>query len=306
MSPPIVLGLAEAAWIIATQGRLESWLLPERRSTLGALGFSPSPLAPQQRPPWRQGMDLAHRTRRLLGLQQHEPIRGFKTLLEDRLAIPVVSVDLPQRFAGATIANGDARGVVTNVTGINENVWVRRMTMAHELGHLLWDCEEDLNRLRVDEEGVDDDPGAQNDPVETRANAFAAELLAPQAAVIEAYTTAGGDERGVSAVMQRFGVSFTATKWQVFNGMHRMGNPPTRSLRDTKPEDDWRADEDGTLDFFPLKDTPIQRRGRFARLTLRACEENLIGEDTAADYLSTSAQAFHAAKSSLTSLFGVD
>ena len=304
MSAAVVLGLAEAAWVIATQSRLEEWLDQGRNSVPGRLGFVPVPTQGTYRPAWRDGMDLAHRARDLMRLGQGAPIRGLKALLEDRLAIPLVQVELPERFAGATIGNGSTRGIAVNMKGINENVWVRRMTMAHELGHLLWDPEEDLKRLRVDDNDVlEQGWDATADKVEARANAFAAEFLAPQSAVLQVYEQAGEGRDGVSAVMRTFGVSFTAARWQIHNG--RGGgdrNPQMRAVPGTVPSDDWKADEAAVTDYFVIKETPVARRGRFAELCVRAYKENLISDDTAASYLETDAQTFMDAEPSLTSL----
>lgn len=305
MSAATVIGLAEAAWVIASQSRLEEWLEPSRVGMPRRLGFQPLELT-EYRPAWRDGMDLAHRARELLRIPRDEPIRSLKTLLEDRLAIPVVQVDLPDRFAGATMANGEARGVVANINGINRHVWVRRMTVAHELGHLLWDCDEDLNRLRVDDQDVlDRDWHGLTDRIETRANAFAAEFLAPQSSVVQVYRSAGQGQKGVSSVMQRFGISFTAATWQIHNGLGRTGDQAAmRSVPGTEPTDEWKTDETATADFFPIKETPISRRGRFAELCLKAYQNNLISDDTAAGYLGTDAEAFRNAESSLVSLLG--
>ena len=140
----VVLKLAEAAWVIARQ----DWLA----RLVGARAFE-ALAAPDPNfgyPAWRHGYRLAERTRNLLGLSSDEPIGSLRLLIEDRLGIPVVQQALGQRFAGATLANGGTRGIVVNEEGMNENVWVRRMTMGHELGHLLWDPDQQLNRLNVD------------------------------------------------------------------------------------------------------------------------------------------------------------
>ena len=302
MGAAVVLGLAEAAWVIASQSKLESWIDPSRTSLPRRLGFAPEPTTPY-RPAWRDGMNLAHRARDLLRIGPDAPIR-LKTLLEDRLAVPVIQLALPERFAGATIGNGTARGIAVNINGINGNVWVRRMTIAHEIGHLLWDSDEDLNRLRVDDEAMlAADWNSMTDKVEVRANAFAAEFLAPQAAVIKTYEKSGEGAAGVSAVMKHFGIGFTAATWQIHNGRGNKGTKPfMQSLPGTEPMDDWKADEAGTTDFFVIRETPISRRGRFAELCLLAYKANLISDDTAAEYLGTNGLSFQAAKPELESL----
>jgi hypothetical protein len=53
------------------------------------------------------------------------------------------------------------------------------------------------------------------------------------------------------------------------------------------PGDDWRADENQTTDYFPVKTTPVSRQGRFTWVVLRALELRLISSDSAASFLNT-------------------
>jgi hypothetical protein len=46
------------------------------------------------------------------------------------------------------------------------------------------------------------------------------------------------------------------------------------------------------VDWFPLKETPISRRGRFSLLVVRAFRAGLITADTAAGYLRTTEDPF--------------
>ncbi|MEZ4468586.1 MAG: ImmA/IrrE family metallo-endopeptidase [bacterium] len=171
---------AEAGGIIATErrllaslGMLPAFELPAPSADFGGAG----------RPAWEAGYELAHRTRDLLRLMPDEPIENLHALIEDRLGILVIQDELPAWLAGATVAVGELRGIVVNTVGSNQNVWVRRATMAHELGHLLWDPAERLQSLTFDRHQDLDRPERANDVVEQRANAFAIELLAPQAAL---------------------------------------------------------------------------------------------------------------------------
>ena len=117
-SPSMVLSLSEAAWIIKKQGGLQGEVASYRKR-----GFTP--VDDYQYPAWRSGMKLAAQTREKLGYKSDEPIRGLKDIVENKLGIPVIQADLNPRFAGATIANGTARGIVLNLGGPNQNVWVR-------------------------------------------------------------------------------------------------------------------------------------------------------------------------------------
>ena len=143
LTPRAVLRFSEAASIIMLQNRLQDWLnMPGE-----AAGFEPS--SDYGPPAWGEGYRLATRAREHLGIGL-EPVRSMRELVEDRLGIPIVQVELPPDIAGATISSNGQRGIVLNVKGANTNVWIRRTTLAHELAHILFDPEEHLSSVRVD------------------------------------------------------------------------------------------------------------------------------------------------------------
>ena len=180
-----------------------------------------------------------------------------------------------------------------NVLGQNSNVWVRRMTVAHELGHLLWDPADRLNRLRVDRyDGIEDNPATQaenqksKDPVEIRTNAFAITFLAPREALRKLSKATKSDQELLAKVMEEYGISATAARYHLWNAAKRdLSNVRLQEL--PSPSDEWIAAENLTVDWFPLRETPISRRGNFAVLVARAFEKGLISGDTAAMYLQT-------------------
>jgi Zn-dependent peptidase ImmA (M78 family) len=287
-SPTDVLNLTEAAWVTSKQSEL-SRMLNEQTQTLLRKRFQPDP--DYRYPTYERGYLLADDSRSILGINEHAPIESMKRLVEGTLGIPVVQQQLAERFAGATIANGADRGIVVNELGLNSNVWVRRMTMAHELGHLLWDPDARLNRVmvdRYDDLQADYVPeraiGLAKDSVEIRTNAFAVSFLAPPAAIREIVESSSDDADIVSEVMRKFGISATAAKHHIRNVSGR--DVSAVSTRDMPmPSDEWVAAENMTVDWFPLKETPISRRGRFAFLVVRAFRAGLISGDTAALYL---------------------
>ena len=135
------------------------------------------------------GYDLAEQAREHLGLGD-EPVPSMRSLVEDNLGIPVIQARLRNEIAGATVAVTDedgheCRGIVLNTVGQNQNVWVRRATLAHEVGHLLYDPEDRLEGIRVDTYETNDvnPESGSTDYVEQRANAFAIAFLAPLGAV---------------------------------------------------------------------------------------------------------------------------
>ncbi len=293
LAPAAVGALAEAAWVIARQASLAEDV-GEKGSDLRRQ-FAPD--SSYAFPTYAVGYRLAQRARRLLGLELGEPILNLRKLIEDELRIPLIETELGNILAGATIANGDHRGIVVNIQGRNENVWVRRMTLAHELGHLLWDPVQKLESLMVDSyddvEGVPDRP---QDPVEIRANAFAVAFLAPPSVVEHIIRNTDDPWDAIAQISERFGISITASRAHVQNlCQFRVSHSGRRQL--PGPSEEWKAREDYTNDFFPLPGTPISRRGRFAWTVVRALEERMISLDTAATLLKTDVSTLDQRKS---------
>lgn len=290
-SPTDVMALAEAAWVIRAQSEL-SRLLGEMVS-LDERGFKPDPN--YSYPAYEHGYRLASATRKLLGIAEDGPIPSIKSLIEEQLHIPVVQQGLAKKFAGATLAGKMDRGIVVNEEGDNANVWVRRMTMAHELGHLLWDPDQKLDRLKVDKyaDVGSNFGGPARDPVEIRTNAFAISFLAPPTGVSQIVKQNGNLVDAIGRVMTTFGIGATAAKYHVLNICKTdAGRISAAELPDA--DDDWVGRENLTLDWFPLSATPISRRSRFALLTAKAFKAGLISTDTASMYLCCSGQAFAA------------
>ena len=297
-SPTTVIGFDEAAWVVATQSRLAEWLgLTD--AVQARARFAPSRhYGDRSYPAWRHGFFLAQQARQLMGLSADQTVDSMRSLCESTLRLPVLQVDLAQRIAGATIANGDVRGIVVNTIGPNENVWIRRATVAHELGHLLYDPDEVLDSLRVDEVDVVERDARDDswDPVERRANAFAVEFLAPQRHVLQEYRRHPTADGGIRAVCNRFGISYTMARYQIWNGIDR--SVPLeqivvdRGSTPVSPSDEWRGRESFTADYFPLNGTSPARRGSFAGLVAKAEQLNLLSPETAASYLQADKDEF--------------
>lgn len=299
MSALAVSALAEAAWVASTQLRLE-----------GSLGVRPprSGIEPSWNyggpgyPAHLQGYYLATDARDRLGFGG-DPIPSLRELCEERLGVPVVQAELGELLAGATVETpGERRAIVLNLGGRNRHVYVRRATVAHELGHLLYDPSPQLKDLRVDDYEELDRPADQmRDPVEQRANAFAAELLAPQAAALDCYRRAAADSLG--AVMDTFGVSYTLARYQVWNAMER--RVPLETLTSTRrePEPTFEAREAYTTSYHPIRQVPTSRSGRFSAVVVRAAEERVISWQTAAEYLCCSEADARAASAALRDLY---
>lgn len=292
-SSPISAGtallFAEASSIIRAQIRLQKWLdLPTEKDK-----FAPvEDYGYHYHPAWSIGYELAERARNVLGLGD-SPIDSMRELVEKRLRIPVIQARLPNKIAGATIMTTDedgkeARGVVLNTVGQNENVWVRRATLAHELGHLLYDPDKRLENIRIDSyrDSQRDPQKGGTDYVEQRANAFAIAFLAPNDAVRK---LAPGpiSEDAAANVMHTFGISHTAARYHIANVHYGEFEVPTNVVH-AEPSNEQKAAENFTLDQFPLHGTRDQRRGRFSGLVAAACKQGLLSEHTAALYLQCS------------------
>jgi Zn-dependent peptidase ImmA (M78 family) len=299
LSGPVVLSLAEAAWVAMTQVRLEAALAPSP-----GVRFAVEPFYGNARQPaYRIGYALADQLRETLGLGVR-PIESMRDLLERELQIPVIQADLGNWIAGATIETEGRRAIVVNLTGRNQNAFMRRSTLAHELCHILFDPQQQLHDLRVDEYADLEKRADQlTDPVEQRANAFAVQLLAPQDAARRFYEDASVDPLG--CVIDRFGLSFTAARYQIWNSIQR--SVPLESLQTNrfKPEDDWEGREAYTTTFHPLRglaDHPA-RAGRFSAVVLRAADEGHISWDTASEWLFCSEAELQQAAPSIRGLY---
>lgn len=300
-----VLLIAEAASIIRIQSQIQAELgiVPKY------LEFEPSSdYGSPDNPAWRVGYRLAEQARENLGLGDG-PIPSMRSMVEEDLGIPVIQASLQKKIAGATVAVRDEhgtehRGIILNTEGQNHNVWVRRATLAHEIGHLLYDPEEYLERLRVDTYDANSaNPEDGTDYVEQRANAFAITFLAPLNAVRTAASPpVSGDD--VSKVMQDFGISLTSARFHIYNSLHGQYDIPF-ATPETKPGDDWKASESFTADYFPIESTPTQRRGRFAGLVAAGHKRGLLSEQTAAAYLCCESEDFEDNLEGITDIYHV-
>lgn len=282
MSSSVVATLAEASWVAMTQIRLEEALglhRPKHEFTTSANYGS------YRRPAYLIGYELADAVRRRISAGTR-PISSMRELVETQLAIPVVQAPLGERIAGATVqsANG-RRAIVLNIHGKNADACVRRLTIAHELCHLLFDPNPQLHDLRVDEYSeLEERDDTRTDPAEQRANAFAVQLLAPQSEAVALY---GTNEGGLRAVLDKFGISFTAARYQVWNELGRAIPLDSIQSPNKPPEEGWEARETYTLAYHPIRslmDHP-SRAGRFSAIVVRAALAGMISWDTAAEWL---------------------
>lgn len=218
------------------------------------------------------------------------------------MGIPIVQTELGEDIAGATLDVGGRRAIVLNLGGRNRHVFVRRMTIAHELGHVLYDPPRELAQLRVDEfDELDALAERRTDRVEQRANAFGAELLIPQDVALDHYKSQPED--AVGRVMDDFGVSFTTARYQIWNALDRRVPLDALTTDRREPPLHWEAAERYTVDYHPLRDIRPSRAGRFSALVIRATEKGLISWDTAAEWLEASESEMKQAAATIRELF---
>jgi len=163
-------------------------------------------------PPHRQGYELAIQVRE----QLHN--RDGKVDIENemnRLGIAIEGEDLSDPDVDAATIWDDAHGpvVIVNKRSRRRQAWARRMTIAHELCHLL------VDRSKAAPLMIASTPWAPAE-IERRANAFAAELLLPKAGIVKeggALLAKGDIDAARERLMTAFGVGETVCRHQLQN-----------------------------------------------------------------------------------------
>ncbi|MBW2736592.1 MAG: ImmA/IrrE family metallo-endopeptidase [Deltaproteobacteria bacterium] len=128
---------------------------------------------------YSQGYALAIQLREYL--DNRDACLEIEVLLSDELGIPIRELKLADpAVEGGSVYDPNSRGpgVFVNPTAVaSSTAWGRRMTLAHELCHLLFD---------LPSWGAFHLTGIWSFPhIERRANAFAAELLLPKAGIVK-------------------------------------------------------------------------------------------------------------------------
>jgi len=310
LTPTVVTGLAEAAWVASVQNNLELKLNIKRCFD----SFKPSyNYGSLNYPAYAHGYYLARETRKKLELGDGPLPKSLREICEDVLAIPLIQTELGDRIAGATVqvssySIDDAsprlpvRAIVINLSGKNRNVFVRRSTLAHELGHVLYDPPGKLDQLRVDDyEDLEKEPSQIVDYVEQRANAFGVEFIAPQVAVAKLFKS--NIDAGVNGIMQLFGISFTAARYHIWNAIERKQPFENLKANDIRPSSEWDGKEAYTTDYHPIATLPPSRAGRFSAIVVQAAIKEIISWDTAAEYLLTTQEEVRDLAEIILSLF---
>lgn len=161
----------------------------------------------RDRTPYQAGYDLALDTREALDLEDTIQV-DMERLLES-LGIPVVDLDLEgTSVKGISVCIGGSAAIGVARSRRPRH---RRITLAHELCHVLYDRNHPDGTAHVSGRWADR-------AVEQRANAFAAMFLMPED-LLEVFVEESHEppEARVWAVASQFGVSMTAAAHHLFN-----------------------------------------------------------------------------------------
>ena len=141
--------------------------------------------------------------------------------------VPIREAKFAVTTLDAVCAWGPRHGpaVIVNTEGLRAHARAgRRSTLAHEVCHLLLDRRGALPLGEVL-------GGRAPKATEQRANAFAAELLAPRAVVAEAFAHGGDPQRLLESLARRFGCSKEIVAWQANNAGRPLSARSVDALR---------------------------------------------------------------------------
>jgi transcriptional regulator with XRE-family HTH domain len=228
-------------------------------------------------PAWPQGQEFATRAREALGLGV-QPIPSMRSLLEDRLHWSLFFVtpnDLSSDLRGASTLLPSPAILVNLVKG-RENWGSTRMTLAHEMCHLLYDARTNARPYLISPQG--ELQGRREWAIverfrglESRANAFAAHFLAPSAALRDVVGNRAPDSPdAIEAVHATFGISREVA-------IHRLGHEYPLSLEAQNRMLSGISAATYAKDHPDARIEPGLRRGKLACLVQRALNASLIG-----------------------------
>lgn len=278
--------LAEAASVTRVHNRLRNWLGSSDPSAKFPrsedFGNEFSPEARQA------GYRLAEDLRDKLGLGD-QPVTSMRDLLAGRLGVPVVWTELSPMVAGATFSCAEHegkqfRGIALNTGGENENVWARRVTLARELGHALFDPDNRIRNMLVHghfPEGFTEEMHVS--PADQRADAFALAFLAPQDEV-KRIAPLPVNESHVGRVMQHFGMCEAAARRRILSCYSGDVDVPPVSFG-VVPTPEQRELESLKTDSSVPCSRRYSRQGWFADSVKDCYGQGLISQDSAALYM---------------------
>lgn len=178
--------------------------------------------------PFEAGYEFAQAFRRMYGLSDEDAFAPAQWLKQ--VGVRYDEVDLGTCLIDALAVWGEAHGpaVVINVSGSHARAARgRNASIAHEIGHLLLDRQGALSAVEVL-------GGLVNPRVESRARAFAAEVLLPRGIAGRVFSESDGQdstEHLVRSLASRYGVSRELVAWQARNSGVRLRDEVVDRLR---------------------------------------------------------------------------
>lgn len=134
-------------------------------------------------------------------------------LINNVLQVPIIIASFEETFAAITISTDYGnRGIVANKKLLYKNILAWRFALAHEICHVLFDTTQNLKSLRISKTSKVFDYD-DTDYVEKRANAFAAELLLPKAAIKRIFI----NQDDIVSYISNYGIGIKATKSHLKN-----------------------------------------------------------------------------------------
>ena len=183
--------------------------------------------------------DLAQQVRGRLDLAAGQAIGSVSKRIE-RMGILLIWTELDAEVDAVSMAAPDLGGViVANAAGDHMQTGChRRVTLAHELCHILFDRPRMNSLDRFCVTGSVDENAEHRDNIERRARAFPAYLLAPRTAVDRIRRSTATLEEKVASVMDTFGLGYEATR----HHLHFLGAlPRDRELKVSADPSKWDA-----------------------------------------------------------------
>ena len=227
--------------------------------------------------------------------------------LAQQLGVELIAVDLGDpRVAGFSMSDAShGPAIIVNLGGANANPLVRRWTVAHELCHVLYEDADQRRAVQLYDaqpggprhggprDGVARNGTSDTGTIESVADRFAANLLAPDGAVRRLHQHARTQNlplaRQVQRLMEDLGITFAAACERL---MHACSVPEDQlasvKLVSITPArlNDWHTAEATWQDaFFACRSVPEERRGYFARLVVDGWRARVLDRRQALELL---------------------
>ncbi len=169
--------------------------------------------------------------------------------------------------------------ILLNTSGKNRNAGVRRLSLAHELCHLLhdWNRQQPIATIS----GYFSDSSLD---LERRANAFVVRFLCPESVLRTIDAKSSPSE--ISSALRPYGLPYRAAQLYLRNAASTLDGGQLPDLDDPK----WSvAEEPFGLRDFPLMKVPLERRTAVARAAAAAYVSGGLRRDNFAEYLGVTA-----------------